>query len=130
MADVVVALNQAAHAYELALVPLALGGDARAAAEDRLQRLLALRDAVSRVLAERGRAVPAAEPGYDVELDPDDGAGSAALRRRVETGLLPWLGRWVQASGEAERRLAVDALVAATRSGTRLGAELAVWPGW
>ncbi|SDE48056.1 DUF4439 domain-containing protein [Auraticoccus monumenti] len=128
MGDLVTALHQAVFGYELALVPLAGGGE-QDAVRSRLEQLLGTRDRVGAVLAARGRAVPTAATGYDVEV-PGDEAASRRLRRAVEGGLLPWSGGWVRASGDRERPAAVAALVSGTVTAAALGSELGAWPGW
>lgn len=129
MADVVTALHQAVYGYELALVPLTGGSDEDDRVRARLVALLQTRDDVTAVLTDRGQPVPAPEPAYDVAV-PGDAAASVALRREIESGLVPWLGRWVMASGDAERPAAVTALTSGTRAAAAVGVPLDAWPGW
>ncbi|WP_392508390.1 DUF4439 domain-containing protein [Naumannella halotolerans] len=123
MQQVVAQCHAAVFAYQrlLGLVQRSDDGPILAA----LERYRSLRDELSGELVDRGAAAPAAEAGYLVPDEPQE------TDRVIESGLLPYLGQWLQATNtESDRDRAATMLSESTLRAVRAGATLPAWPGW
>lgn len=117
---------QAIYSYELALAAPTLS----VARRDGLRNRLAAWRTLERSLDTAG--VPDVPPALGYDLRPaTDAAGARLLAAQAERAALPILGRWVATTTSGtQRRLGVDALIAAHTSAVGHGAPALRWPGW
>ncbi|WP_141212477.1 DUF4439 domain-containing protein [Enemella evansiae] len=96
-----------------------------------LGRRRALRDQVTALLRDRGQQAPAAEPAYQLTVQPTDPATARELLWRMEIAFAPFAGGWLAAATQTpDRRLAQEALEDTVQLAVGWGGPLPVWPGW
>ena len=90
-----------------------------------------LRDQLAQLLRQRGVAVPAAEPAYELSTQPVDSATATALLQQMEASFAPFAGAWLAAATSTEaRHTALRHLERSAGLHVEWGGSLTVWPGW
>lgn len=127
--DVVAQAHAMIYGYQTAIAALSDRGEERA--RDQLTDARVLRDRLAAWLVDQDSDVPAAEPGYELPVQPTGPDRASRLISTMERRLLPYLGRWLATAEEdGDRTDAVSTMINSARADVIWSGRITVWPGW